>query len=119
MAQFPLLVNNNLLPVALSSSFFIHPLDSFSELPLLFLHSLFLQKFIPAVSVVCLERLAGRSDALGKLYEGIAEPILAVPPYSLGYPGKLAQSAYYPGDNLLSPAEIEVVSRALEERSGR
>jgi dipeptidyl-peptidase-3 len=75
------------------------------------------QKFIPAVSADCLERLAGRSDALGKLYDGFAESISAVRPYSLGYPGKLAQSAYYPGDNILSPAEIEVVSRALEERS--
>ncbi|KAJ9137352.1 Dipeptidyl peptidase 3 [Coniochaeta hoffmannii] len=75
------------------------------------------QKFIPAVSAECLERLGRRSDTLGKLHAKIASPILAVPPYALGYPGKRAQSAYYPGQGPISATEVDAVSRVLEDKA--
>ena len=75
------------------------------------------QKFLPNVSPQCLTKLAAKSLKLKKLHEEIAEPILSTPPFSLGYPGDLAQSAYYPGLCIISKDEIAVVSRALEDRS--
>lgn len=43
--------------------------------------------------------------------------MVQIPPYSLGYPGDQAQSAYYPGGRQITSDEIAMVSRALEEQS--
>lgn len=43
--------------------------------------------------------------------------MVSTPPYSLGYPGDQAQSAYYPGVCRITLDEIAMVSRALEENS--
>ena len=43
--------------------------------------------------------------------------MMARPPFSLGFPSDLTQSAYYPGDQRISRDEIALVSQALEERS--
>ncbi|KAB5563119.1 peptidase family M49-domain-containing protein [Coniochaeta sp. 2T2.1] len=74
------------------------------------------QKFIPSVSVECLQRLAKRSDTLGRLYDKIAGRIFAVPPLSLGYPTATAQSSYYPGETPITKSEVDAVSRVLEDR---
>lgn len=42
--------------------------------------------------------------------------MFAVPPYSLGYPNENAQSMYYPGSEAISPAEVEAVSKCVEEQ---
>lgn len=42
--------------------------------------------------------------------------MIAKPPFSLDFPSDLAQSAYYPGDQHISKAEIASVSQALEDR---
>ncbi|KAE8364282.1 peptidase family M49-domain-containing protein [Aspergillus caelatus] len=39
---------------------------------------------------------------------------MAVPPFSLGYPGKDARSAYYPSEEPISPDEIAKVSDAMK-----
>jgi dipeptidyl-peptidase-3 len=44
-----------------------------------------------------LKTLAARSPKLKKLYDEIAEEMFSIPPFSLGHPSDLAQSAYYPG----------------------
>jgi dipeptidyl-peptidase-3 len=43
--------------------------------------------------------------------------MLSIPPFSLGYPSDVAQSAYYPGDFVITKEEIVLVSKALENRS--
>lgn len=75
------------------------------------------QKFVPNVSPQCLAKLAASSVTLKKLHDEIAEPMLSTPPFSLGYPGHLTQSAYYPGPCIISQDEIAVVSQALEDCS--
>jgi dipeptidyl-peptidase-3 len=40
-----------------------------------------------------------------------------MPPYGLGFPSDTAQSAYYPGESIITRNEIAAVSRLLEERS--
>ena len=42
--------------------------------------------------------------------------MMAIPPYSLGFPGTDAQSAYYPGPEILSRNEIVAVSRLTEQQ---
>lgn len=51
------------------------------------------------------------------LFADISNRILSTPPYSLGYPGDQAQSAYYPGDCRITQDEIAMISRFLEEKS--
>ncbi|PVH84998.1 dipeptidyl peptidase III [Cadophora sp. DSE1049] len=74
------------------------------------------QKFVPLVPATFFQRLVSKSPKLQQLYSQVAEPMLSVPPFSLGYPGELTQSAYYPGTHRMSKDEIEIVSRALEGR---
>lgn len=40
-----------------------------------------------------------------------------MPPYGLGFPSDTAQSAYYPGDSIITQEEIAAVSRSLEDHS--
>ncbi|KAJ9648287.1 hypothetical protein H2199_001140 [Coniosporium tulheliwenetii] len=75
------------------------------------------QKFVPNVSPDFLKKLASNSPKLERLYNEIAEPIVSTPPFSLGYPGDLAQSSYYPGSCIICKEEIALVSQALEARS--
>lgn len=75
------------------------------------------QKYVPNVSPHCLTKLASSSLKLKKLHDEIAEPMLSTPPFSLGYPGHLTQSNYYPGPCIISQDEIAVVSQALENHS--
>lgn len=42
--------------------------------------------------------------------------MISTPPFSLGFPGSLTQSAYYPGPATISKEEVAIVSKALEER---
>lgn len=48
------------------------------------------------------------------LFKDIKDSILEIPPYSLGYPSRFSQSAYYPGADL-KKSEIAVVSKVLEQ----
>lgn len=64
-----------------------------------------------------MKKLATKSPKLKALYDEIAESMLFTPPFSLGYPGDFAQSAYYPGPCIISKDEITLVSQALEGRS--
>jgi dipeptidyl-peptidase III len=68
------------------------------------------QKFIPDMSKEALKTLAELTP-----YSSILEHILAVPPYSLGFPSKNAQSMYYPGKEKLTQDEIAEVSRIMEQ----
>lgn len=43
--------------------------------------------------------------------------MVTVPPYGLGFPSDTAQSAYYPGDSIITHDEIAAVSRLLERHS--
>lgn len=47
----------------------------------------------------------------------IIDPLLAVPPFSLGYPSKNAQSGYYPSDEPITQDEIAKVSEVMNEKS--
>ncbi|KAI9771636.1 MAG: hypothetical protein M1840_001851 [Geoglossum simile] len=75
------------------------------------------QKFVPGLSLQSMEKLAGSNATLQEMFNYIAQPMLSTPPYSLGYPGSQAQSAYYPGECTIAQDEIASVSRALEDHS--
>lgn len=70
------------------------------------------QKFIPNMSPEALHRLCG--SLISKDDEN---SMLAIPPYNLGFPGKDAQSSYYPGQEVLTREEIETVSRVMEQHN--
>jgi dipeptidyl-peptidase-3 len=46
----------------------------------------------------------------------MVEAMTAIPPYNLGFPGKDAQSQYYPGALQLQRQEIATVSRLMEQK---
>jgi dipeptidyl-peptidase-3 len=71
---------------------------------------------VPSVSSAALARLSKKSPKLKALYERISDPILAIPPYGLGFPSDTAQSSYYPGDRI-TQNEIAAISAVLEEHS--
>ncbi|OTA61217.1 peptidase M49, dipeptidyl-peptidase III [Hypoxylon sp. EC38] len=74
------------------------------------------QKFIPRTSPGALERLAARSPKLSSLYTEIRNSIMAIPPFTLGYPSALAQSSYYPGEPI-EKEEIVLVSKHMDAHS--
>jgi dipeptidyl-peptidase-3 len=47
----------------------------------------------------------------------IIEPLLSVPPFSLGYPSKMAQSGYYPSSEHVTEQEITKVSEFMNKIS--
>ncbi|KAK0701875.1 peptidase family M49-domain-containing protein [Lasiosphaeria miniovina] len=75
------------------------------------------QKFIPDLTAESLRKLAAISSETKSRLETILNPLLAVPPFALGYPGKNAQSNYYPGAGLISQEEIAKVSDMMEKHS--
>lgn len=75
------------------------------------------QKFVPDLTVEALHKIAAISPKAKDGLEKIIGPLLAVPPFSLGYPSKNAQSAYYPSTELISQQEIAKVSEAMEQHS--
>jgi dipeptidyl-peptidase-3 len=75
------------------------------------------QKFVPNLNVEALQRISNISEKTEIDLENVIESILAVPPFSLGYPGKNTQSAYYPGSELISKEEIAKVSEVMEKQS--
>ena len=72
---------------------------------------------MPDVKVEAMRKLASKSSESAKLFSTIVEPIMSIPPFSLGYPSDLTQSAYYPGPNPMSEQEIALVSGLLERHS--
>ncbi|KAH8813356.1 peptidase family M49-domain-containing protein [Xylogone sp. PMI_703] len=74
------------------------------------------QKFIPKLSSRSLQKMAAQAG-ISSLCDVISEQMLSIPPFSLGYPGIASQSAYYPSEIPITAGEIDIVSRALEERS--
>lgn len=70
------------------------------------------QKFIPDVSTETLSKFCGNI-----IPDNVKAEITAVPPYSLGFPSKDAQSAYYPGDGKLQRDEIARVSHIVEQHN--
>jgi dipeptidyl-peptidase-3 len=75
------------------------------------------QKFIPDLTAESLRKIAAISPEAKSRLEIIVNPLLAVPPYALGYPGNNAQSDYYPGAGLISQEEIAKVSDIMEKHS--
>lgn len=75
------------------------------------------QKFTPQVDRHVLQTLASMSPKLKSLYQNFSHAILAIPPYSLGYPGETSQSSYYLGDENIQKSDIAEVSKVLEQNS--
>ncbi|KAK4060263.1 uncharacterized protein Triagg1_10813 [Trichoderma aggressivum f. europaeum] len=74
------------------------------------------QKFIPDVSAEALGKLAGVSPKTKAGLDKIIDRLLAVPPFSLGYPGKNAQSGYYPTEEPITKDDIAKVSDIMNKR---
>ncbi|KAI0167004.1 dipeptidyl peptidase III [Hypoxylon sp. FL1284] len=67
------------------------------------------QKFVPRTKPTTLQRLSSLSPKLSNLYEGIQSSLVTIPPFTLGYPSAVAQSAYYEGG--LEKDEIALVNK--------
>jgi dipeptidyl-peptidase III len=50
------------------------------------------------------------------LDKDVVDAMTAIPPFSLGFPGKDAQSQYYPGPEQLQRQEILTISRLMEQK---
>jgi dipeptidyl-peptidase III len=50
------------------------------------------------------------------LVDDVKDAMMAIPPYSLGFPSKVAQSAYYPGSDVLNRNEIAAISCLMEQQ---
>ncbi|RLL98895.1 hypothetical protein CFD26_101402 [Aspergillus turcosus] len=75
------------------------------------------QKFVTDLSADALEKIANLSPKTKAGLENIIGPLLAVPPFNLGYPSEKAQSGYYPGTELISQEEIDKVSEVMSKYS--
>lgn len=74
------------------------------------------QKFIPQMSPDSMEKFASRSDKLRSLYLEIQRSLMSIPPFTLGYPGPVAQSSYYLGESI-KREEVSLVSRHMGAHS--
>ncbi|KAF4546904.1 putative peptidase family M49 protein [Elsinoe fawcettii] len=74
-------------------------------------------KFIPAISKTALRQFAAHSETLQASLKPVLDAMYAIPPYSLGFPGKHTASSYYPGSLEMSAAEITAVSQELQRLS--
>lgn len=61
-------------------------------------------------------KLSAKSKKASSLSRETLEPMYSVPPYSLGFPSKFAQSSYYVGDSA-SRDELTSVSDLMDSRS--
>ncbi|KAL1311484.1 hypothetical protein AAFC00_004425 [Neodothiora populina] len=75
------------------------------------------QKFVPQVPVNSMRQISTISSVAQNMYHEIEQAMMTCPPFGLGYPSENLQSSYYPGDAPMSQAEIEAVSKVLDERS--
>lgn len=76
-----------------------------------------LRKLLCKFGTEALQRISSTSQKTKESLDKIVGPLLAVPPFNLGYPGKSAQSGYYPGTELMSQDKIAQVSEAIIEHS--
>ncbi|KAK8085115.1 dipeptidyl-peptidase 3 [Apiospora hydei] len=72
------------------------------------------QKFVPRLRMDALEALATRSPRSKVLYAQFKDSIVAIPPFSLGFPGERAQSSYYPGPVAVTKNDAECISRYMD-----
>ncbi|MCJ1347462.1 hypothetical protein MMC31_005687, partial [Peltigera leucophlebia] len=75
------------------------------------------QKFVPAILPEELEKISDISEKAKQLYHEIDHAIFSKPPYNLGFPSNVAQSMYYPSDQLINHHEIDQVSKILADKS--
>lgn len=74
------------------------------------------RKVVPNVTPGALRKIAEVSPTATDALEKIIEPMFAVPPYHLGYPGETTQSSYYLGDDI-TIEEIGTVAKVMEKYS--
>lgn len=74
------------------------------------------QKFVPAISPKELEKISDISKMTKQLYHEFDQIIFLKPPYNLGFPSNVAQSMYYPSDQLIKYPEIDQVSKILADK---
>lgn len=69
------------------------------------------QKFVPAIQPEELEKISDISEQAKQLYKEFGRIIFCKPPYNLGFPSDIAQSAYYPSDLQINYHEIDKISK--------
>ncbi|KAF1738926.1 putative dipeptidyl peptidase 3 [Beauveria bassiana] len=71
------------------------------------------RKFVPGLTPDVLQKVATISAAATERLSTIMQPLLAVPPFGLGYSTDNAASAYYPGTERISHEEVAKVSKVM------
>ncbi|KAK1826927.1 dipeptidyl-peptidase [Podospora conica] len=75
------------------------------------------QKFVPDLTVETLRKIAAISPETESRLRIIVDPLFALPPYALGYPGNNTQSNYYPGAAMISQEEVAKVNDIMDKHS--
>lgn len=63
-----------------------------------------------------LEKISDISEKAKQLYHEFDQIIFIKPPYNLGFPSDIAQSMFYPGDQLISYREVDQVSKIMADK---
>ncbi|PMB73148.1 putative dipeptidyl peptidase 3 [Beauveria bassiana] len=71
------------------------------------------RKFVSDLTPDVLQKVATISAAATERLSAIMQPLLAVPPFGLGYPNDNAASAYYPGTERISHEEVAKESKVM------
>ncbi|KAI9842893.1 MAG: hypothetical protein M1837_006725 [Sclerophora amabilis] len=75
------------------------------------------RKVVPDVSADALHRMASISPDTVTALKKIIDPMLSVPPFSLGFSDGAHQSNYYPGEERITKDEIAAVAKVMEYHS--
>lgn len=75
------------------------------------------RKVVPNVSVNTLRKIASITPETTAALEKIIEPMLSVPPFSLGFSDENNQSNYYPGEERITREEAATIAKVMEQHS--
>ncbi len=74
------------------------------------------RKFTPPLSSEDLKKISCISEHAESLYKEFSEYIFTKPPFNLGFPSEVAQSAYYPSHDRIDQHEINKINQILGEK---
>ena len=75
------------------------------------------RKAVPNLSATALRKIGSISPEAGRALDDIIHPMLSMPPFKLDFPDDDNHSNYYPGEERITPEEINAVSKNMETHS--
>ncbi|KAF9773459.1 hypothetical protein IL306_008715 [Fusarium sp. DS 682] len=75
------------------------------------------RKVVPDLTAEALRNMASISPDAATALDKIIDPLLSIPPVSLGFPDATSQSNYYPGQEPITKDDIAAVARVMAKHS--